>query len=185
MKRYLAVFLLLILTAAIGISAADSPRVSRAALSIAEKSLDDRIKTLWEDNPLALVGSTRGIYLEGYGAVFTAEVSPISGPLALFHGANYSKEEKDRYFKKRKERVPQLISAMKEKLVSSAAALDPVLPDEQIVIAVVLDHNVWEDVTGLPSQVMVQSTKRKLLEAQRAGSGSAALIDQAVRVTQQ
>lgn len=181
MKTIFASFLLL--TTAVCICAADSPRVSRAVLNAAEKSLDDRIKALWEDNPLALVGPTRGIYLEGYGAVFTAEVNPISGPLALFH-PTYTKEEKDRYFKKRKERIPQLISVMKQTLVSSAASLDPVLPDDQIVIAAVLDHNVWEEVTGLPGQVMVQATKRKLLEAQRAGSGAAAMLDQAIRVTE-
>jgi len=173
----------LLLTAAVAIGAADSPRVSRAALSSAEKSLDDRIKALWEDNPLALVGTTRGIYLEGYGAVFTVEVNPISAPLALFHGAAYTKEEKDRYHKKRMERVPQLEAVMKQFLVASAASLDPVPADEQIVLAVVLDHNLWEDVNGTPAQVMVQAPKRKLLEAQRAGSGASALLDQAIRVT--
>ena len=101
MKKLSIAFLLLTLTAALAISAAESQRVSRAALAIAEKSLDDRIKALWDDNPLALVGATRGIYLEGYGAVFTAEVNPISGPLALFHGSAYTKDEKDKYHKRR------------------------------------------------------------------------------------
>ena len=174
----------LLLTAAVCISAADSPRVSRAALGSAETSLDDRIKALWPDNPLALVGTTRGIYLEGYGAVFTAEVNPISAPLALFHGTAYSKAEKDQYHKRRKERLPQLVSLMKQTLVASAASLDPVPADEQIIIAVVLDHNMWEDVSGMPASVMVQGTKRKLLEAQRAGSGGAAMLDQAIRVTE-
>jgi hypothetical protein len=182
MKKRFVLFLLL--TAAICIGAADSPRVSRAVLSIAEKSLDDHIKALWEDNPLALVGTTRGIYLEGYGAVFTTEVNPISAPLALFHGTGYSKAEKDTYHKRRKDRLPQLVALMKQTLVTSAASLDPIPPDEQIVVAVVLDHNVWEDVTGMPGSVMVQATKRKLLEAQRAGSGGAAMLDQAIRVTE-
>jgi hypothetical protein len=115
--------------------------------------------------------------------VFTAEVNPISGPLALFH-PTYTKEEKDRYFKKRKERLPQLVSAMKQTLMASAASLDPVPPEEQIVIAVVLDHNVWEEVTGLPGQVMVQASKKKLLEAQRAGSFGSAMLDQAIHVSE-
>ena len=173
---------LLLLAAAVSISAADSPRVSRAVLSSSEKSLDDRIKALWEDNPLALVGATRGLYLDGYGAVFTAEVNPISGPLALFHGANYTKEEKDRYFKKRKERIPQLVTALKQTLAASAVSLDPIPANEQLVIAVVLDHNTWEDVSGLPGQLMVQGTRGKILEAQR--SGNAAALDQAIRVTE-
>jgi hypothetical protein len=164
--------------------AADSPRVSRAALSILEKNLDDKIRTLWDDTPLALVGQTRGIYLDGYGAVFTAEVLPVSGPIALFHGPTYTKEEIARYHKKRADRMPQLKTEMKQFLVKSAAALDSVPVDEQIVLSVVLDHNLWEDVSATPAQVMVQSSKRKLLDAQKAGSGSAAMLDQAIRVSE-
>ena len=174
----------LLLTVAVATTAADStPRVNRAVLNTAERSLDDRINKLWEDNPLALVGLTRGVYLEGYGAVFTAEINPISGPLALMHGS-FTKEEKDRYHKRRAERIPQLVTVLKQMLVSSAASLDPIPAEEQVVIAVALSHNPWEDVTGLPGQVMVQASKKKLLEAQRAGSGGAAIIDQSIRVTQ-
>jgi hypothetical protein len=43
---------------------------------------------------------------------------------------------------------------------------------------------MWEDVSGMPAQVMVQATKKKLLEAQRAGAGGAAMLDQAIRVTE-
>jgi hypothetical protein len=173
----------LLLAVVVATTAADStPRVNRSVLNAAEKSLDDRIKLLWEDNPLALVGPTRGVYLEGYGAVFTAEINPISGPIALMH-SSFTKEEKDRYKKKRLERIPQLEAVLKQTLVTSAASLDPVPVDEQVVIVVDLSHNPWEDVTGLPGQVMVQASKRKLLEAQRAGAGGAAMLDQAIRVT--
>ena len=52
----------------------------RTTLAAAEKSLDDRIAGLWGDNPLIVLGPTRGVYLEGYGAVFTAEVNLVAGP---------------------------------------------------------------------------------------------------------
>ena len=45
-----------------------------------EKSLDNRIARLWQDNPFVLLGPTRGVYLDGYGAVFTAEVNLVAGP---------------------------------------------------------------------------------------------------------
>ena len=45
-----------------------------------EKSLDERISKLWDDNPYLLLGTTRGVYLEGYGAVFTAEVNLVVEP---------------------------------------------------------------------------------------------------------
>src|SRR5260370_8231041 len=80
MKRFLTFFLLLV--AALP-AATESPRVTRAMLSPMEKSLDGRIQRLWEDNPLALLGFTRGVYLEGYGVVFTNEVNLVSRPPSL------------------------------------------------------------------------------------------------------
>src|SRR5260370_456257 len=56
-----------------------APYVKRAALIAMEKSFDQRIVRL-ADDPYLLVGDTRGVYLEGYGAVFTAEVNLANGP---------------------------------------------------------------------------------------------------------
>ncbi len=67
------------------VMAVDSPRVSRSLIVSMEKRLDDRITRLWEDNPLSVLGSTRGIYLDGYGAVFTVEVNPAVQPLTLMN----------------------------------------------------------------------------------------------------
>ena len=72
---------LLQLTANTLAAASETPRVSRAMLVASEKSLDDRVSRLWDDNPFVLLGPTRGIYLEGYGAVFTAEVNLVLGPV--------------------------------------------------------------------------------------------------------
>jgi hypothetical protein len=162
------------------VPAADSPRVGRSLIASAEKSLDDRIARLWDDNPVALLGSTRGIYLDGFGAVFTAEVNMAVGGSTLMHPV-WNKEDKDRHRKKRIERLPQLKAAMKQALVASAASLDPVPSSEQIVISVYLSRYPWEDAANLPTQVTMQAAKGKLLEAQRAGGSG---LDQAIRITE-
>src|SRR6476660_1890808 len=158
MKKTFALTFLL-LAAAIWTPAADSPRVNRTALVTVEKSLDDRITRLWDDGPVALLGYTRGIYLDGYGAVFTAEVNLAAGGATLMHPV-LNKEDKDLHRKKKLDRLPQLKTAMRQALVASAASLDPVPADDQVVIAIYLSRYPWEDATGIPLQLTAQATKR-------------------------
>src|ERR1022692_1316563 len=61
--------------------ASEAPRVGRNMIAAAEKNLDDRFTRLWDDNPFVVLGPTRGVYLENYGAVFTAEVNLVAGPV--------------------------------------------------------------------------------------------------------
>jgi hypothetical protein len=176
MKR-LPIFLLF---AAVLCFAASTPlRVTRATLSTMEKGLDARILKLVDDNPFMLIGPTRGVYLEGYGAVFTSEVNLVLAPTGLMH-TTLTKEEMAAYRQKKLERVPQLKKMMREALVSNAAALDTVPPDEQIVIVTFLLRLPWED-PGTPVQVTLQGQKKKLLEAQHAGG---AVLDAAIRITE-
>ncbi len=70
-----------------------------------EKSLDNRISRLWQDNPFLLLGPTRGVYLEGYGAVFTAEVNLVANPISLMQ-ATLTKEDIAKHRQKKLERIP-------------------------------------------------------------------------------
>ena len=169
---------LLVVTACILQAGDTAPRVTRAILVPVEKSLDDRINRLWEDNPLALLGSTRGVYLEGYGAVFSVEINMVVGGSTLMH-LNWSKEDKDKYRKKKLDQLPQLRASLKQALVATAATLDPVNPDDQVVIAVFLSRYPWEDAAGIPAQMTIQAPKKKLLEIQRAGGAG---MDQAIQL---
>ena len=51
-------------------------------------------------------------------------------------------------------------------LLGLAVTLDDVPPSEQIVLGVALFYFSWEDTSGLPSQVLMQAEKRKLVEVQ-------------------
>jgi hypothetical protein len=79
------------------------------------------------------------------------------------------------------ERMPQLQKALAQALMDAAASLDPIPLDEQVVIEVDLLRYSWEDGAGYPAEVMVQSTRRKLLDVKRANGVG---LEAAVHVTE-
>ncbi len=164
----LAVPFLLLGVAASAI-ASDTPRVPRTTLAAAEKSLDTRFAGLWSDNPFIMLGPTRGIYLEGYGTVFTAEVNLVAGPQIGILTPSMTKQSIAEHRQKKIARLPELKKAMAKALADTAASpeMAAVPPDEQIVLVAFLSHFPWEDISGLPTQIMMQGSKKKLMEAQR------------------
>ena len=177
-KIFLSAVVLLV--AVLSLTAATAPRVSRPLLVSVEKSLDDRIRTLWDDNPYLLLGSTRGVYLENYGAVFTAEIDLVLNPTSLMN-ANIKKDDIVKYHAKKLERVPLLKKALRDALVACGSSLDTVPPEEQIIIVAFLPHHQWEDMTGIPTQITVQAPHKKLVDAKSAG---AAAVEALVRISE-
>ena len=175
MKKISVSFLLL---AAVAFAAANTSRVSRNTLRAMEQSLDERISKLWTDVPYLLIGPTRGVYLDGFGAVFTMEVKLVADRRSLM-APSVSKAEVAQSHQQTLERIPLLKKAMKDALVSTAASLDTVPAQEQVAIVAFLDHYAWEDQSGMPSQITVQAAKGKLLEAQRSGNA-----DSVIQVTE-
>src|SRR5437870_61767 len=125
----------IVLTLAATIWAA--PGFKRAALIAMEKSFDRRIEGIADDRYI-LVGFTRGVYLEGYGAVFTAEVNLANGPARSPFRPTISKEDIDRIHAKKLERLPALRQCMKDTLLDAAASLDEVPAGEQVAVGVSL-----------------------------------------------
>jgi len=158
-------------------TANEAPRVTRSMLIDMEKSLDNRVTRLSQDNPFVLLGPTRGIYLDGYGAVFTAEINLVSAPAALMmFRPQLTKEDVEQHRQKKLARIPQLKQAMQQAMVDSAASLDTVPAQEQIVVVAMLSKYPWEDTTGIPFQIMMQATKKSLLEQRNNAAGLGAII---------
>src|SRR6185312_16075662 len=84
--------LLLLLSGALAISAADASRVNRNTLAGLEKAVDNRIRGLWNDNTMAVLGNTRGVYIPGTGIVLSAEATVATTNLSLMV-QTLSKEE--------------------------------------------------------------------------------------------
>jgi hypothetical protein len=171
---------MLLIAVALSVAAASGARVSGNALKAVEGSIDQRFKALWEDNPFTLIRPTRGIYLEGYGAVFTVDVSPVLSSISLMHPV-VSKEEVLKAHKARLERVPQVKQVIRLAMADAAASLDPLPADDLITFVVFLDAHQWEDVSGTPAQLTFRAKKNALLEARRGG---AAALTPVVQITE-
>jgi hypothetical protein len=154
---------------------AEKPAVTRAALAAVESSFDGRIQRLGQAEPFDLLGNTRGVYLEGFGVVFSAELSLIVTPSISPFRPSISKELMEKIHQKKLDRVPVLKQAMRDMLVSSAASLGAIPSNEQIAVGVTLFYYSWEGRSGLPSQIIMQASKSSLLDAHLGKSTEAAL----------
>src|ERR1700760_1630540 len=135
--KTMKLFLPLVLVSAAFAAAGEAPRVDRTQMEKVQKSLDATLSRFTTDNSHTLIGLTRGVYLEGVGALFTAEVIVVNAPVNIMHPLP-TKEEVVQMRKKKVERIPILKKILKDALVSAAGSLDTIPPDEQIVIAVIL-----------------------------------------------
>lgn len=171
---------MLAVTAVIALAAV--PRVTRAALEAMEISFDKRVRTITVDAPFELLGNTRGVYLEGYGAVFTAEVNLARSTNLSPFQLTIPKEYIVKLHARKLERVPILKKQMQEAMLAMAASLDAVPPNEKIVLGVTLFYYTkWEDTAGLPSQIVMQAERQKLLDVQ-LGRTSRSALDSIIRV---
>lgn len=155
--------------------------VRRPAIAAMEKAFDKRLERDVVEHPYDLLGMTRGVYLEGYGAVFTAEIALATAPGISPFNPKPAKAQIDGLRKKKLGRLPVLRKAMREMLVDAAASLDTVPPRERVVLAVSLFSHAWEDTSGMPSQIVMQAERGALL-AFKTGKADAAGLGAVVRV---
>src|ERR1700722_6856379 len=85
MKLTKTFILPVILASAAYAAAGEAPRVDRTQMEKVEKSLDATLLRFTPDNSHTLIGLTRGVYLEGVGAVLTAEVILVNAPVNIMH----------------------------------------------------------------------------------------------------
>jgi hypothetical protein len=157
---------------------AEPGRVSRASIEATERNLNREITGLWPEDPFLLLGTARGLYLTGYGAVFTAEVDLAPGPsISPFHQTMTPQNIAD-HKKKMLERLPKLNLEMAKMLAGAAASLDTVPAAEKVTLGITLTPHAWEDRAGIPSQIVLTGDKARLVEAQRAGQLAPAITEQ-------
>ena len=145
---------------------------SRSELSAVEQSMLEKLRKHRIDAPYEVLGLPRGIYLEGYGAVFTAEVNlaQMSG-LSIFR-PQLSKEEVEQLRAAKLKRVPEFKQLMRQMLVDSAATLDRVPVEERVVLGMVLVYNRWEDRAGMPQMITMQAQRQDLLKILKTPAGA-------------
>lgn len=179
-KTFIAVLLVLLSSAAVAISAADSSILNRAQLATVETTVDQRLMRLWSDNSLSVVGPPRAVHLPGVGLVVTVEVALAVAPVGLMV-PSLTDKDKAALLKKKTDRLPILRNTMREVMATLATSLSQVPATEQIFLSVILPRYPWEDSAALPMQIMMQGSKQDLVAAKSAG-GSA--LDKAVVATE-
>ena len=157
-----AVLLAILLVGGLPAAQMDQPPVTRAALLPIEKRIDARLGRPAQEEAYSLLGNTRAVYLEGFGVVFTTEVGLLQIPPITPFNPSFSKEEIQMIRQRKVAKLPLLKQAMREMLAASAASLTALPADNQVAVAVTLFYFSWEDRTGLPSQILMQASKKSL-----------------------
>ena len=162
---------------------AAAPMVNRGVMEDLERRFDRSIETFDINDPFYLLGNTRGVYLEDYGAVFTAELNLVGGATLTPFRPEFTPEQKEQLRQKKQGRIAVLRTIMRDMMVDSATALDAVPPQEQIVVGTSLFYYSWENRTGLPSQILMQARRQSMLDFE-AGRITSQQLDAAIRVAE-
>jgi len=156
-------------------------RAVRATLKSVERTIDDRVQKMTARAPFVLLGTTRGAYLPGYGAVFSVEVNlvPVAG-ISPFRPA-YTPQEIQNINRQKREKLGALREGLRPLLVEQAGSLGQILAGEKVALIVTLFNHHWEDTTGLPSQIVLQASRQALLDlaARRAAAQD---LDRAIEI---
>jgi|SRR5579883_50537 len=138
-------------------------KIPISTLYVIERNCDDKLRGIGEPNTVDLLGATRGVYLDGYGTVFSAEISLVTPPAIYPFHPQITPEEKTRQHQKKLERLPVLKTAMQQMMQTAATSL-AAMPDGQlIVLAVRLDNMKWEDTSGLPGMLLIKADRKAAL----------------------
>ncbi len=148
--------------------------VSRSLVASVEVSMNKRIEALFPGEQYLLLGHTHGVYLEGYGCVFTTRVNLAEGPGLNPFRPKLPETERAALRKKKLDRLPALRTAMREMLISAAVVMDPVPAREKMTLSVSLLHMPHEDVSGLPTQIVMQAERQTLAAFLQKGVDKAA-----------
>jgi len=143
---------------------------SRDEMAAVERSMYDKLLKFHVEAPADVLGLPRGIYVDGYGAVFTAELSPLMSPGISPFRPVMTKEQIAKVRAAKEQRMPEVRVLMRQMMVDAAATLDRLPKDERIMVGFVLFYNQWEDRGKMPRVITMQAEKaaRREVAANRA-----------------
>lgn len=157
---------------------------SRSEITAMEQGFDRKLMRYSPDTPIEVLGLTRGVYVEGFGAVYSAEVNLVQTPGISPFRPVLTRDDVVRVKMAKQKRIPELRSLMKEMMVSSATSMDRLPPEEQLVLGVALFYNAWEDATGLPRHITMQARRSALVDV-AANRQPRSALDQIIRTREE
>jgi hypothetical protein len=138
--------------------------IPQGMLANLEKVFDLRLVAADAKDPLDVWGSTRGLYVEGYGTVFTTELGLIVTPGIYGLLPKIPDEMKTQVHQRKLNHLQSLQDVMKDLMKVSSITLVPLPDDQKIVFAVRMRYLAWEDTTGLPAQIVMTADKKSALQ---------------------
>jgi len=139
-------------------------RIPLATFVALERAFDAKVAGIADTSgPVDLLGATRGVYLDGYGVVFTTEMGLIVTPTINPFNSTITDVQKDRVHSAKVTRLPLLKKAATEMVKNLATQLAQVPDTQQIVVAVRLDYLNWENTTGLPGLIVAKADRRSAM----------------------
>lgn len=148
--------------APVGAGTAATPKITitRATFKTLEDSFNQKLATFNSAEPVYMLGASRGVYLQGFGAVFSVELDLIQSPtLNPFHQKILPEEVTATHARKIKQ-LPLMGKAMLEQMMICARSLDALPANEQIVMVIRLDYQPWEDTDKLPTQILLRADRK-------------------------
>ena len=143
--------------------AATSGKVDFAGVAKLESAFEQRLKSLDPNDPVDQLGACSGVYLSGYGLVFTTPLSLVAAPVFGPFTGGFTPQKADAVHKRKLAQLPALRKAMSELLVQAAKASATLPPEEKVVVAVRLVYLNYEDKTGLPNQIVMSADRAAAL----------------------
>lgn len=143
--------------------AADKAPVPRQAMEVIERGFDKMLAGVDVNDPFDIIGMTRGLYLDGFGIVFTTETNLVISSVSPF-ARTPNKEDIAKLRQKKAARLEILRHLMRQQLVAAGNALQAVPTNEQVVLGVTLFYRSFEQRDGLPDQVIMQAPRQTLID---------------------
>ncbi len=150
-------------TATVQTPAPAPPQFERAAVGSLEMQFEDSVKRLDVNDPIQLAGACTGVYVNGYGMVFTLPVILANTPaISPFH-MKITPEEAASVHKHKLAHVPVLKKALNEMLLSAFKGLPKLPPADKVALGVRVFYQSWEDRTGLPALIVISADRASAL----------------------
>jgi hypothetical protein len=138
-----------------------TPRIPLSSFANLERGFDAKLATLGAGGePIDALGTTRGIYLDGYGVVFTTELGLVALPTVNPFNQTITDATKNRVHSTKVSRLAALKAAINEMAKNVATSLGQVPDGQQVVVAVRLSYAPWENTSGLPGLIVAKADRR-------------------------
>ncbi len=170
-----------IAAAALCLAAAESA-VSPATIAAVEGTMN-RTLSVGPADPYELMGTARGTYLNGYGALFTVELDLINaGPISPNpFKPKVSPQELASVRERKVKNLSILKDSMRTLMMNAGSTLEGMPPNERVSMEAYLFYYSWENSKGMPQRVFMSAEKQKLMDAKTAHAGPqelAAIIEE-------